>query len=177
MNSTSISALFTVFLLSAAGANITSIQAAEKQDIPTAEEFLNDAGACEKIAYEQDRHLAEKAAAMQVAIDKFKNMGVGVSLFEQSLQHARILIAEGKSAEANEALGRLNHSLTDQQKRFYADKIQSWHSDRARMIADRIAMRNGQTPANSAGDLSRAAHRTLSKKSISGSPMIYPIGR
>jgi outer membrane PBP1 activator LpoA protein len=179
MNSTSLCALLTIFLLSAVGGNMASIHAAEKQDIPvpTVEEFLNDAPESQNLAYEKDNALLEKAAAMQIAIDKFKHMGVGVSMFEHSLQHARILIAEGKTAEANEALGHLNESLADQQKRFYADKIQSWHSDRARMIANKIAVKNGQIPYSAASDLSRSAHRTLSKKAVSGSPLLYPIAR
>jgi hypothetical protein len=179
MDNTVVSAITTILLLCAVGGNAASIQAAEKQEIPTVEEFINDAPAHESIAYEQDSQLIEKAATMQSAISKFKKMGVGVAPFEHSLQNARILIAEGKTAQANEALGRLNDSLMDQQKRFYVDKIQSWHCDRARLIANKIAAKGsgGYSYRSPAAELSKAAHHTLSKKSVSGSPMIYPIAR
>lgn len=178
MNSSSISAICTIILLCAVSGYKASVHAAEKQEIPTVEEFMNESPACEKTACDRDVHLLQKAATMQTAIQKFKTMGVGVSMFEQSLQNARQLIADGRPGEANEALGHLDESLRDQQKRFYTGKIQSWHSDRMRMIANRVAAKGGHiaySPVSS--ELSRSAHNTVSKKSVNGTPVIYPIAR
>lgn len=124
--------------------------------------------------------LSRRLESSKIAIDKFKQMGVGVSLFEQSWQNIKSMLAEGKQQQANEALERLNNSLAEQQKRFYAGKLQSWHADNQRRIAAKAGVSGtGSKPQalRPSAELSRGAHGVLSKKKGDYTPLIYPIAR
>ena len=125
------------------------------------------------IASFSDNNLSDELDKVEVAIEKFKVIGVGVAPFEQEAQDIHVLLGKGEQTMADAKLARLKQSLADQQKRFYANKIQDWHKQR------RLAAKYPQsyTPTNAAGALSKGTHSALSKAKGEYTPLIYPIAR
>ena len=143
------------------------VMAADKQD---AENSITPAGTAQAV---KQIELEHQVQATENVIGKFKEMGVGVTPFELSLQNIKGMVSENRISDAKWQLDRLNYSLSDQQRRFYADKIQSWHTDRQRAIAERVrAFKAGNPGAR----LCQSARDTISKRKSLGT-IIYPIAR
>ncbi|MBX9724581.1 MAG: hypothetical protein K2X81_24465 [Candidatus Obscuribacterales bacterium] len=145
--------------------------------------------------------MTEKLNALEIAINKFKDMGVGVAAFEQNLIQARSLQKEGRLTEAEQVTEHLNLSLQDQQKRYYASKILMWRSQMKLAHAKHASLASshetgetlglGPRPksafhpessaqksnAGTAAGLAKGAHSVLSKTKSDFSPLIYPIAR
>ncbi len=165
----------------------------EATPIPASEDY--------QLNLQSNSAMTEKLNALEIAINKFKDMGVGVAAFEQNLLQARSLQKEGKLTEAEQVTAHLNLSLQDQQKRYYAGKIQIWRSQmklaHARHASLASAHETGETlglgprpksafhPESSAqksntstaAGLSKGAHSVLSKTKSDLSQLIYPIAR
>ncbi len=132
----------------------------------------------------ENQAFAERSAKTAAAIDKFKAMGVGVSQFELMLKESQKLNAEGKNQEAQNLLDRLHLALIDQQKRFYASKMDAWQKQvvKARSLKTGRTRNNqvqsGKSSIAGAGaGLSKGAHTVLSGRKGDYSPLIYPIAR
>ncbi|MBX9690178.1 MAG: hypothetical protein K2X27_25930 [Candidatus Obscuribacterales bacterium] len=127
---------------------------------------------------------AESIKYLAQVIEKFNKMGVGVSAFEKSLSKAKVLSEEGRENEAQDCLQHLRRCLEEQQQSYYSNKIQNWHRERQRYIADRkarlkLAGKQG-SPENAAaqsGGLGKAAHNTIARAKGEYKPFIYPIAR
>lgn len=116
------------------------------------------------------------------AINKFKEMGVGVAPFEAISSQAHGLMQANQVGEAEELTFGLKHSLEDQQRRYYANKIQVWHNQ-VKLRQEELKKKKGHvvssntTGTNNGGGLAKGAHGVMSRADAKYTPMIYPIAR
>ena len=128
---------------------------------------------------------AQKHKELEASLVKFKQMGVGVGPFQRQLDDAKSQLAEGRTAEANETLKRLEENLVDQQKRFYSNKWQSWHTGRKLLAQKRIGLRSSDLErsikpsgkSSNKSSISSSITSKLSGKDTKYNPVIYAIAR
>jgi hypothetical protein len=125
-----------------------------------------------------------RIASMAAVIARFKSMGVGVTPYENKLSEARSLLSEGRTAESQAVLTHLDSLLRDQQKSFYANKLQAWRNQQRNLIAARVGVKkhsgNNQATAAPQGasvGFSRAVNGVLTGAKGEYKPLIYPIAR
>ncbi len=162
-------------VLALGAANVQSASGQDGLSVNTANEPAETSTDC--------RNLDSRITSLSVAIEKFKSMGVGTTPYEQALERVKVLLSEGKQTQANALLERLNTTLEDQQKRFYAIKMQDWQTQR-QALKKRLASKadSGAAPCSSGlpsagAGLSRAGSGVLSRKKGDYTPLIYPIAR
>ena len=123
--------------------------------------------------------LEKQLEELQIATEKFKDFGVGVSLFEAEIAAIRRLLAGQELESAEQKIQRLKASLSDQQRRFYASKLLVYNQQKEKLSAERKAKRktSGRAVSDAAG-FGRAAHEVLKEdKGRKYTPLIYPIAR
>ena len=136
-----------------------------------------------KVATRSPEEIAKALQSCEQAINKFKEMGVGVAPFESITAQAHSLLEANQVGEAEELTLALKHSLEDQQRRFYANKIQVWHNQ-IKLQQEEMKKKKGHHLASSSspstksgGNLAKGAHGVLSRADAKYTPLIYPIAR
>ncbi len=136
-----------------------------------------------KTATHSPEEIAKALQSCEQAINKFKEMGVGVAPFESVTAQAHGLLEANQIGEAEELTFALKHSLEDQQRRFYANKIQVWHNQ-VKLQQEEMKKKKGHNlvsasspSTKSGGNLAKGAHGVLSRADAKYTPLIYPIAR
>ncbi len=131
------------------------------------------------ISSDLEKECQAKQDRLQLAISKFREMGIGVAPFQSQLDESKQLLSEGKQTEASSILGRLERSLVDQQNRYYNNKWQTWHNERKLLTQAFIRRGVAANPPRTikSNSMSKAVGSVVSKKDTKYNPVIYPIAR
>ncbi|MBX9572340.1 MAG: hypothetical protein K2X77_25820 [Candidatus Obscuribacterales bacterium] len=148
-------------------------------DVPSVEASI----APQNISSDIHKDCQTKQVRLQEAISKFGEMGVGVAPFQSQLNASKQLLSEGKASEAAGVLARLENNLVDQQNRYYSNKWQSWHNERALLAraftkkqGNKASVSRSSQPAKS-NNMSKTIGSVISKKDTKYKPIIYAIAR